>query len=263
MTTQMGHSDTEAATLESSPAGTVTAVARALMILVAGALAAAIAAPGAFAHDDGTTTHLWLGHIKPMKDPGTINTSTNPVDWTKLKGVPAGFADGTDDGVEHAGFGLKKYATVFFVDWSKIQHRVKTACSTGQAIKSIDGQGAAVCSAGPRAFAKTIADTGLMCDSGCTEGTLTLSPGTWSIGATIHVVQADMTVDALWVACHLDAGGLSDASRYAMETYGDADLSMQLVATLSGNVKASVSCKDNDVGDAQGQSLSIIALRLD
>jgi hypothetical protein len=28
---------------------------------------------------------------------GTINASENPVDWTKLKGVPAGFADGTDD----------------------------------------------------------------------------------------------------------------------------------------------------------------------
>ncbi len=27
---------------------------------------------------------------------GTINTVSNPVDWTKLKGVPAGFADGTD-----------------------------------------------------------------------------------------------------------------------------------------------------------------------
>ncbi len=28
---------------------------------------------------------------------GTINIPTNPVDWTKLKGVPAGFADGIDD----------------------------------------------------------------------------------------------------------------------------------------------------------------------
>lgn len=27
---------------------------------------------------------------------GTINTAGNPVDWTQLKGVPAGFADGTD-----------------------------------------------------------------------------------------------------------------------------------------------------------------------
>ena len=29
---------------------------------------------------------------------GTINTGSNPVDWTKLKNVPAAFADGTDDG---------------------------------------------------------------------------------------------------------------------------------------------------------------------
>src|SRR5262249_1978458 len=29
---------------------------------------------------------------------GTLNASTNPVDWTQIKNVPAGFADGTDDG---------------------------------------------------------------------------------------------------------------------------------------------------------------------
>ncbi len=28
---------------------------------------------------------------------GTINTPSNPVDWTQLKNVPSGFADGTDD----------------------------------------------------------------------------------------------------------------------------------------------------------------------
>ena len=32
-----------------------------------------------------------------LSAPGTINTTTNPVDWTKLKGVPSGFADGTDN----------------------------------------------------------------------------------------------------------------------------------------------------------------------
>jgi len=32
-----------------------------------------------------------------LKTAGTINQTSNPVDWTKLKGVPAGFADGTDD----------------------------------------------------------------------------------------------------------------------------------------------------------------------
>lgn len=29
--------------------------------------------------------------------PGTINATNNPVEWTRLKGVPAGFADGTDN----------------------------------------------------------------------------------------------------------------------------------------------------------------------
>jgi trimeric autotransporter adhesin len=32
-----------------------------------------------------------------LQSPGTINDPSNPVDWTKLKGVPSGFADGTDD----------------------------------------------------------------------------------------------------------------------------------------------------------------------
>ena len=52
----------------------------------------------ALAHVDGVR-HLWNNHIKPrLANPGTINDANNPVDWTKLKGVPAGFADGTDDG---------------------------------------------------------------------------------------------------------------------------------------------------------------------
>jgi len=33
-----------------------------------------------------------------LSTPGTINDTTNLVDWTRLKSVPAGFADGTDDG---------------------------------------------------------------------------------------------------------------------------------------------------------------------
>jgi len=32
-----------------------------------------------------------------LSTPGSINAPANPVDWTKLKSVPAGFADGTDD----------------------------------------------------------------------------------------------------------------------------------------------------------------------
>jgi hypothetical protein len=33
-----------------------------------------------------------------LSAPGTINDFYNPVDWTKLKNVPSGFADGVDDG---------------------------------------------------------------------------------------------------------------------------------------------------------------------
>ncbi|MFC1799843.1 tail fiber domain-containing protein [Candidatus Eisenbacteria bacterium] len=36
---------------------------------------------------------------------GTLNDAANPVDWTRLKNVPAGFADGTDDGGGGAGDG--------------------------------------------------------------------------------------------------------------------------------------------------------------
>lgn len=34
--------------------------------------------------------------LSALASPGTINQSGNPVDWTKLKGVPDGFADGFD-----------------------------------------------------------------------------------------------------------------------------------------------------------------------
>jgi len=45
---------------------------------------------GVHEHDDRYFTETETSAV------GTVNTPTNPVDWTKLKGVPAGFADGTD-----------------------------------------------------------------------------------------------------------------------------------------------------------------------
>ena len=36
--------------------------------------------------------------LNALATAGTINNATNPVDWTQLKNVPAGFADGTDGG---------------------------------------------------------------------------------------------------------------------------------------------------------------------
>ena len=56
---------------------------------------------------------------KDPSQPGTINLSTNPVDWSQLKNVPAGFADGVDNlgagmpTVEKSGVPVDTAATTF------------------------------------------------------------------------------------------------------------------------------------------------------
>jgi hypothetical protein len=47
--------------------------------------------------DTGHTHDERYYRKEELSTPGTINIPENPVDWTKLKEVPAGFADGTDD----------------------------------------------------------------------------------------------------------------------------------------------------------------------
>jgi len=53
---------------------------------------------------------------------GTVNGVGNPVDWSRLKGMPAGFADGVDDGgaaaTYSAGTGLSLVGTVFSVNFA-------------------------------------------------------------------------------------------------------------------------------------------------
>jgi hypothetical protein len=50
----------------------------------------------AFAVADHTHDERYSAKTQ-LETPGSINQTGNPVDWTKLKGVPAGFADGVDD----------------------------------------------------------------------------------------------------------------------------------------------------------------------
>jgi hypothetical protein len=49
----------------------------------------------------GTFTFDVIGNVAlnnvPINTPGTINAASNPLEWTKLKNVPADFADGFDD----------------------------------------------------------------------------------------------------------------------------------------------------------------------
>jgi hypothetical protein len=49
-----------------------------------------------------------------LSQPGTLNDPANPMEWTKLKNVPGGFADGTDDvGTGVAGSGTAGYVPRF------------------------------------------------------------------------------------------------------------------------------------------------------
>ena len=60
-----------------------------------------VAAPYAIHADDadnlGELPASYYALAEDLYVPGVINTPSNPVDWTNLKNVPAGFADGTDD----------------------------------------------------------------------------------------------------------------------------------------------------------------------
>ncbi len=61
--------------------------------------------------------HLTSHYAKSELDlPGTLNSPANPMDWSRLKNVPAGFADGVDDsGTYSAGSGLSLTGGVFSI----------------------------------------------------------------------------------------------------------------------------------------------------
>jgi hypothetical protein len=218
-------------------------------------------------HDDGTTSHLWATHIQPLREPGTLNAAGNPLHWTKLKGVPNGFADGTDN-LALAGFGLQQTLIGLAIDPDRTQRRVDEACPTGQAIRSISETGDVSCARGPQALSFTDDNTGIICNNGCVEGSLALPAGTWVITAKIVIVNTQEDVPEVLARCELRAGGEVDSSSVYLRGFTDfgsndaSTLPMQLLATLPDPGSASVFCLDQDHGDQHGRNLSIIAMRV-
>jgi hypothetical protein len=238
------------------------ALARSVSIGVAIGILMLAAWSPAGAHDNGTTAHLW-NHIQKMGEAGTINDSGNPVHWTKLKGVPSTIADGVDN-IGVAAFGLKQAYGAYFVDTAKIQRRLTSSCSTGQAVKSVAQDGTVTCTAGPLGKSKRIADTGQICNVMCTEGSLALTPGTWAITAKITLNQSEGG-ERLYASCQLHAAGLVDETfvQVTSDAYYTVDtVQMQLIATYTESANTSVNCRDFDFGDVDGTNLSIIAIRL-
>lgn len=148
------------------------------------ALGALLAPAGAGASDDfGVRFDKQVN--KKLSKAGIINTATNPLHWTKLKGVPDVFADGADNGltdindcppesairVIHAdatveceassdgditavsatdgltGGGLDG-AVSLAADYTKVQKRVSGTCTGGTSVTAIAEAGTVTCSTG-------------------------------------------------------------------------------------------------------------------
>ncbi len=119
-----------------------------------------------------------------LSSPGTINDASNPVHWTKLKGVPAGFADGTDNvGPSYAaGTGLNLAGTTFSVDPGQVQNRIGGTCPAGSSIRAISQDGSVTC----EGHAAYTAGAGLalngsefsVADGGVTPAKLSFDPAT-------------------------------------------------------------------------------------
>ena len=78
----------------------------------------------------------------------TVETYDGDVSWGQVTGVPAGFADGTDDGNTYAaGTGLTLDGSTFAVDAAVVQTRVSATCATGSAIRAIAEDGTVACEA--------------------------------------------------------------------------------------------------------------------
>jgi hypothetical protein len=223
------------------------------------AVVAAISFAPAGAHVTGFR-HVWKKHIKPkLAEPGKINNKKNPVDWTRLKNVPPGLADGVVDGgaggditAVFAGNGLLGGGASgdvgLVADPDFLQLRIADGCQPGESIRTVDASGAVTCEVDDSVTAKGgYKDVlGEVPDNIATIGKLDLPAGSYMIFGKLNLTfLADAGALAV-VECHLSTGGPFDVARAQGEFPVNSQLSlpMMVLHTYAGAGEARIACGD-------------------
>jgi hypothetical protein len=241
------------------------------------ALIAAISFSPAGAHNT-TVNHLWKAHIKPkLARAGTINKKNNPVNWTRLKNVPAGIADGDDDmGAGGGGGDITAVLTGGGIvgggtsgdvgvaaDPNVLQQRITGVCPPGQAIRSVDVSGTVTCEIddSPTARAGFKDGPGPVPSNMDTIGKLDLPAGRYVILAKMYLNFPAEPGAQSAVECHLTTGADFDVSRASGEFTKPSQhtLSFMVVHDFNAPGNARVTCLDFN-GGVQYRFLKIIAM---